>query len=236
MFFRFADNGNANSAASHFRRNRVRRFAELFGRTGEEFRVLDVGGTGQFWRMHRDELPALISITILNRTFDDQPVLSWVRYVVGDARRMHMFADTDFDVCFSNSVIEHAGTPEDQTDMAQEIRRVARGYFVQTPNAHFPLEPHFLLPGWQYAPISLRASLLQRRDVGWMKRVSDPVLARATVESIRLLSERRLRRLFPDGQIYKERIGPLVKSLIAWRPVRGGQQRSSEIHLPPERL
>jgi hypothetical protein len=99
------------------------------------------------------------------------------------------------------------------------FRRVARGYFVQTPNAYFPVEPHFLIPGWQLAPVALRTWLLQRRDLGWMKRVEDRQEARAVVESIHLLNVNKLRQLFPDGRIYREKIGLFTKSITAWRPI-----------------
>ncbi len=53
------------------------------------------------------------------------------------------------------------------------------------------------VPGWQFAPLSLRAWLLQRRDWGWMKRIQNPVLAMEAVRSIRLLSAREMRVFVP---------------------------------------
>jgi len=171
------------------------------------------------WVGNRHELPNDVRITLLNLRFDEQPALPDISYVIGDARKMDMFVDREFDLCFSNSVIEHISTLRDQFSAAQEIRRVAKGYFVQTPNRFFPLEPHFLVLGWQFAPVAIRARLLQRFDLGWMKRVEDLALARAAVESIRLLSERELKSLFPDGEIYREKCGPLTKSMVASRPI-----------------
>jgi hypothetical protein len=216
MLFRFADNGDERSAAYRFRRDRVRKFAELLAPVRGELRILDVGGSAEFWSAYRDELQRPAAITVLNRSFGEQPHLPWITYVSGDACDLHMFADQQFDMCFSNSVIEHIDA-DGQFRMAQEIRRVGRGYFVQTPNAHFPIEPHFLVPGWQFMPVALRARLLQLRDWGWMKRTPDPLRAREVVESILLLTANQLRRLFPDGRIYRERIGPLTKSITAWR-------------------
>ena len=123
-------------------------------------------------RGYRGELPAQIHVTLLNNDFAERPQLPYLSYVVGDAREMGMFPGRHFDICFSNSLMEHLGTA-DQRRVANEIRRVSKGYFVQTPNRYFPMEPHFLVPGWQFLPVSLRARLLQGRDLGWMKRERD---------------------------------------------------------------
>ena len=42
-----------------------------------------------------------------------------------------MFGEREFDVIFSNSVIEHVGQFADQQRMADEVRRVGEGYWVQ---------------------------------------------------------------------------------------------------------
>ena len=216
--FRLADNGDASSLASRLRAGRFRLFAEMLRNAPGEIRILDVGGTAHMWQRYRGELPAQIHVTLLNNDFAERPELPYVSYVVGDARQMEMFPDHHFDVCYSNSLIEHLGTA-DQRRVANEIRRVSQGYFVQTPNRYFPMEPHFLVPGWQFLPVSLRARLLQGTDLGWMKRERDPARAREAVESIRLLSERELKGLFSDGCIYREKIGGIAKSLVIWRPI-----------------
>jgi hypothetical protein len=217
--FRLADNGDANSLASQLRANRFRLFAEMLRSVPGRARVLDAGGSVAPWQRHHSELPEQFHVTLLNKEFAERPPLSYVSYVVGDAREMGMFRDRYFDVCYSNSLIEHLA-PADQVLVAAEIRRVAKGYFVQTPNRYFPLEPHFLVPAWQFLPIGLRAGLLRQMNLGWMNRVRDPVAAREAVESIRLLNERQMQRLFADGQIYREKVAGITKSLIAWCPIK----------------
>jgi len=69
--------------------------------------------------------------------------------IAGDARKIEA-EDSRVDVVFSNSVIEHVGANQDQMQMAQEVRRVGKRYFIQTPNKYFPLEPHFLFPLFQF--------------------------------------------------------------------------------------
>ena len=218
MLFRLANNKDPDSFASRLRRRRMDGFAKLLELFDEPVRVLDVGGTVRFWRTHKPSMPKRLDITLLNLYTRDPSELEGVRAVTGDARRMVQFADSDFDVCFSNSVIEHLGNLEDQRLMAAEIRRVATSYWVQTPNLYFPVEPHFLVPGWQFMPVALRSWLHRRIRLGWMHPQPDRALARADVEQIRLLDAREYRGLFPDGEIRRERVGPLTKSLIAVRP------------------
>ncbi|MEO7648000.1 MAG: methyltransferase type 11, partial [Gemmatimonadaceae bacterium] len=124
--------------------------------------------------------------------------------------------DAEFDVVFSNSVIEHLGNFAAQMRMANEVRRVGKRYFIQTPNLFFPLEPHFLVPGFQFFPLGLRAWMVSSFDVGWYRRIPDLHQARAEVESVRLLSRTDLRRLFPEARIYKERFAGIVKSFVAY--------------------
>jgi hypothetical protein len=217
MVFAAADNRNPQSLASQMRRQRTALFAQLLAPFPEPVRVLDIGGTPSFWLNNAPTLPKRCQFTLLNLEAADTAGLADARCVVGDARRTS-FADLEFDVVFSNSVIEHVGALYDQLAMAREVRRVARAYFVQTPNRYFPLEPHFLFPFWQFLPLWFRAALHRRAKLGWMHRQPDDLLARADVEQVRLLNRREMNRLFPDATIQDETLGPFTKSLIAIRP------------------
>lgn len=213
-----ADNRNPDSLASRMRRRRMQRFVTLLAPLREPVRILDVGGRGGFWHANAPLLRKECEITLLNlEVLFFVEALPDMVSVVGDARRMTQFADKAFDVCFSNSTIEHVGTFADQQAMAQEVQRVSRAYFVQTPNRWFPLEPHFLFPFWQFLPHGTRAWLHQHFDLGWLPHQPDPQLAGAEVLQIRLLTARELAGLFPGADIVREKIGPLTKSLMAVR-------------------
>ena len=137
--------------------------------------------------------------------------------VAGDARDLGRYDTASFDVVFSNSVIEHLGPSfADQMRMANEIRRVAKRYFVQTPNRYFPLEPHFLVPGFQFMPVWARTWLVSHFDVGWYKRIPDKEAAKREVESVALLTARQLKELFPEARIYEETILGMTKSFVAY--------------------
>lgn len=79
-----------------------------------------------------------------------------VQPLAGDATDLREFGDSSFDVVFSNSVIEHLFTFENQRRMAREVQRVGKAFWVQTPNFWFPMEPHFHVPGWQWMPRDTR--------------------------------------------------------------------------------
>lgn len=115
------------------------------------------------------------------------------------------FSDNEFDLAYSNSVIEHV-PPHRRAPFARELRRVARGWYVQTPAISFPIEPHSLLPFAHWLPTGLR------RRYWELGAGSDP-------EEINLLPRREVEELF--GPAFPERFGPLTKSWIALR-VPGG--------------
>lgn len=212
-----SDNRVTGSLATRMRRRRFTFFLSLLKKAKQPVtKILDVGGTEDFWRMMGVDALGEARITLLNLV--REPV-SGSRFtsVVGDARDLSRFGDGSFDVVFSNSVIEHLGPGvAGQQSMANEIRRVAKRYFVQTPNRYFPIEPHFLTPGFQFMPMELRVWLLSRFGVGWYARIPDRSKAKREVESIELLSERQVRRLFPGAQIYKEKFGGITKSFVAY--------------------
>jgi hypothetical protein len=221
VLLKFADTRDAGSLASRIRRARAAPFLEMVqaGADGGPVSLLDVGGTAHFWRTIWHEKCQGIDITLLNVDHQPEPGDLPIRSTTGDARSMPQFADGQFHFRFSNSVIEHVGSIADQKRAADEIRRVAKAYWVQTPYRYFPVEPHYHVVGWAQLPVWLRTALHRRMDLGWVRAEPDYLRARVDVESCRLLSMREFRLLFPDGEIRRERIAGLTKSLIAVRPM-----------------
>jgi len=127
---------------------------------------------------------------------------------------MNVLSNKSFDLVFSNSVIEHLYTFENQIKMASEIERVGKRYFIQTPNKYFPIEAHYALPFAQYLPKNILYFLLTKTKVSRMI-LWDKDLARQYLEEIRLLNEKEMRQLFPEAHILKEKALALTKSLTA---------------------
>src|SRR5215218_6841567 len=160
---------NGSDSGSFSNRMRTRRF-ELFERLvapmPRPLRILDIGGTNEFWEQRgwaeRDD----VEIVTANLEAEEQ-LHENIHPVVADATDLSRYDDGSFDITFSNSVIEHLFTYEAQAAMAREVQRVGRAYWVQTPNYWFPVEPHFLVPGWQWLPEPARIALIRKRRLGW---------------------------------------------------------------------
>lgn len=190
-------------------------FEMLVGRLGRPLHILDIGGTNAFWKMRGWTNRNDIQIVTINLKAEEQE-FSNIEPRQGDATSLPEFADGSFDIVFSNSVIEHLFTFENQRAMAREVQRIGKAYWVQTPNYWFPIEPHFHVPGWQWMPRSTRISLLQRRRCGWRGPCPDAEMAAQLVDEVRLLSKSELQELFPGATLYAERVAGLVKSWVAY--------------------
>jgi hypothetical protein len=212
---RIFDNRRSDSLATQMRQRRFALFRSLLEPLPRPLRILDVGGVQAFWELMGFVGQNEFEIVLLNLATEHLNYANF-RSVAGDARDLSDFADNEFDVVFSNSVIEHLGDFAGQQRMASEVQRVARRYFIQTPNRHFPLEPHFLFPWFQFLPRSLQVSMVQHFDMGWYRRQPEVQAATALVVEHRLLTEDELRRLFPTAELYHERFLGLTKSFVAY--------------------
>lgn len=200
-----------NSLASRLRQRRFEHIRGLFDTVPRPFAMLDVGGTQRYWETVGMGGDPQIDVTLLNLQVAEVDAPG-MHAVAGDATAMPEFGDKQFDVVFSNSVIEHVGTFDDQRRMAAEVKRIGRRYYVQTPNRYFPMEPHFLFPFFGVMPIWMRAWLLRHRALGWYSKTPDRAEALRIARSIRLLTRRQLVALFPDGHLVKEKFAGFTKS------------------------
>ncbi|MDW3176270.1 MAG: class I SAM-dependent methyltransferase [Acidimicrobiia bacterium] len=198
---------------NRFRDRRFSFFEAFLKQLDEPISVLDVGGTQQYW-VQRGVLSRLnISVTLVN--LKHVPVShERVTSVVADATDLRQYADGQFDVVFSNSVIEHVGSRQMQRLLATEIQRVGRYHYVQTPSRYFPIEPHFLLPYFQFYPRVLAHWILTKTPLSRGRRWGERE-ASAYIEEIDLLSKRFLATCFPDSHIMKESVLGVAKSYTA---------------------
>jgi ubiquinone/menaquinone biosynthesis C-methylase UbiE len=190
----------------HFRKGRMRLFAQLF-EINSNTTVLDLGGGDFNWTL----LEARPRLTILN-IHEQANQVKWADYVVGDGCNM-AFPDRSFDIVFSNSVIEHVGGKERQREFAREVMRCGSAFFVQTPNKWFPFDLHTLLPFAHWLPQRIFRKLI-RVSPRFLFFKPDP----GDLEdfaNMRLLGRKELQELFPDAKILEEKFCGITKSLIA---------------------
>jgi SAM-dependent methyltransferase len=180
----------ASPIAAGARRRRHERFFALTGlRPGA--RVLDLGCGALGLRALEPDLD-ITGVDLAERPDYPGP------FVRADATAGLPFADDEFDLAYCSSVIEHV-PPDRRAAFAAELRRVGRGWFVQTPARSFPIEPHSLLPGAHWLPPALRKPYWRLGAAGaW--------------EDISLLSRAEMENLF--GPALPERVGPFVKSWV----------------------
>jgi len=191
----------AKAASVASGRARERRHERLFALTQltPTSRILDIGCGRLGLRRHEPDL----DITGVDRALrPDYPG----PFVEADVLEGLPFADGEFDLAYCSSVIEHVD-PADRDAFARELRRVARGWFVQTPAYSFPVEPHALLPLAHWLPPRVRRPYWRFGVAGEWERIE-------------LLRRAEMTALF--GAPVAERVGPLVKSWVSVRPVPAG--------------
>lgn len=209
-------NPNQKGSASHnFRSKRFEFFKSLLNKLHKPIKILDIGGTQAFWESLSFNEPD-VEITLLNLEVQETTHSNF-KSVKGDATNLSEYADKSFDIVFSNSVIEHLFTKENQVLIANEVKRVGKNYFIQTPNYWFPIEPHWVFPCFQYLPFGMKVFLTNNFDLGHIKKVNNKKKAIEQVREIRLLTFKEMRQLFPDAEIYLEKFMGFNKSFVAYK-------------------
>jgi hypothetical protein len=200
-----------------FREKRFAFFLEILAKfdPNQPIKILDVGGLEAYWKSMNftDFDHVQITLLNLNEVKTENPAIKSMK---GDATDLSIFKDNEFDLVFSNSVIEHLFTHSNQQKMANEARRVGKYYFVQTPNYYFPFEPHWLFPFFQYFPARLKLFLTMNFSLGHYGKIPDREKALSLVKEVNLLTPKQMKALFPDGKMYKEYFCGLVKSITMY--------------------
>jgi predicted SAM-dependent methyltransferase len=174
----------------------------------EDSSVLDLGGQPMIW----DGVQSHLNITILNLpgiAVIDHATKHTINYITGDACNVECLGDRSFDIVFSNSVIEHVGSPEQMAAFAREARRLGRSYWIQTPSKYFPIEAHCGMPFWWFHPKSVRSYFIGR----WRKKL--PAWTNM-VEGTTVLTKLELQNYFPESRIIVERFLGIPKSYVSY--------------------
>lgn len=220
----------ASSFFDHLKSKRVTLFVEKL-RLGPDDIVLDLGSEDGSYLAKYYPYPENVIIADI----DEAPLKDGVRryglrgYRVISPNGPLPFRDKEFDAVWCNSVIEHVTVSRDQLgdltnndfiqradlhqeQFAKEIARTSNAYFVQTPNKHFPIESHSILPLVAYFPHPLRYRLSTLMKRIWIKQWTSDFY---------LYDRRRFRHHFSDATAFLDETSlGITKSFIAVRTDR----------------
>jgi SAM-dependent methyltransferase len=118
------------------------------------------------------------------------------------------FQDGEFDIVFSNAVVEHVGDRRQRARFMAELIRVAKGFFITTPNRWFPVEHHTGLPFLHYLPAPIFRSLIRGSPYDYW----------AFEEHLNILTRRELTKILPrvaSVRVEAIRLFGLVSNLVA---------------------
>jgi ubiquinone/menaquinone biosynthesis C-methylase UbiE len=134
----------------------------------------DTYGTANFFEALYPWPERIVAVSTQHLTVFQQafPEVTAVR---ADGRALP-FADDQFDIGFSNAVVEHLPDLESQCAFVAELCRVSQRVFVTTPNRRFPLDTHTLVPFAHWLSDDRRDRVYRalRRDEGLGLRLLSP--------------------------------------------------------------
>ncbi|MEA3398554.1 MAG: class I SAM-dependent methyltransferase [Patescibacteria group bacterium] len=77
------------------------------------------------------------------------------------------FSDKRFDIAWSNAVIEHVGSEQEQVIFLKELKRAANRVFITTPNRFFPIEVHTRIPILHWFPKRIFDFIIRKTNKKW---------------------------------------------------------------------
>lgn len=216
---------NKDSISYKHRRKRMKLFEDFFESCfsdriakNERIKVIDIGGSYAFWKDLDFKYFDICDFMLVNLENISIPEnITNMQFQIGDATNLYGINDDEFDVAFSNSVIEHVGQKQEWEKMVGEMRRVCgRVLYLQTPNRYFPIEPHFAFPFFQFLPLIIQAMLINKFQIGVMPRGKSIKDSQNIANSVHLLSYKNLKELFPNADIRNEKALLLTKSFMVF--------------------
>lgn len=193
--------------------------------------ILDLGGyNGKFFYKFQDMIKHL-DLKIIIADIDELALNTAKErgfdVVLLDGSGIINLPDKSVDIVFCNSVIEHVTLPKEdiwscfddkifkeksetrQKTFAEEIKRVGKKYFVQTPHIKFPIESHTWLPF---------VAGLKRRNLINLIKFSNKFWIKKTSPDWNLLNEKQMSVLFTDADnvLVNKKLG-FAKEIIAYK-------------------
>lgn len=219
IFKRFSKNARAKRAAIFkrlFQLNAETKILDLGSESGANIHAILQGTSVHAYNVYIAD----IDESLLKK---GQNEFGFVPLLLGESERIPV-DDLFFDIVYCSSVIEHVTLPKNQVwscysgnefkeqarlrqrEFADEIQRIGRQYFVQTPYKYFPIESHTWLPFVFLLPRSLLIPLLRFTNRFWVKKTSP---------DWNLLTIADMSDLFKRARIVEEKAFGITKSVMA---------------------
>jgi hypothetical protein len=208
-----------------FERKRKDLFYEFFNPKSDD-KILDLGGDDgrRMAILFPDKRKDIYIADISHRALETAKSKYGFETILLDESGEIPFRDNYFDITFCNSVIEHVTVDKNemfadisetefivksmlrQKKFADEIKRVSKKYFVQTPNKHFIIESHTWFPSFFiYFPRWFQIKTILFLNKFWIKKASP---------DFNLLTVNDMKLLFPEANLIKEKSFFMTKSMI----------------------
>ncbi len=206
----FKSSEDKESLGNYFRTKRFDFFFHRIKSMDKPISILDLGGKVNFWENRGLAGNDNFKITVLNIQSEISDY-SNIKTVNGNVLKLKYFKENSFDIVFSNSVIEHLYDFENQKKMAREVLRIGKNHIIQTPNKYFFIEPHYMIPFFQFLPKKIQFQILTKTRLSRLKKWDDQ-FARNYTEEIRLMTQKELKEIFPKSNIFYEKFLGMTKS------------------------
>ena len=162
---------------------------------GEKDKILDVGFSDKEYSSVDNFLeknyiyPENITAISIDKGEEFKERYPKVKTISYDGQKMP-FLNKDFDLTWSNAVIEHVGGRNAQINFLRELKRVSKKSFITTPNKFFPIEVHTRIPFLHWLPKKLFDYFLKKINKDW-----------AAGEYMNLLSLSKLKKILAEAEI-----------------------------------
>ena len=168
------------------------------------YKLLDIGSTSDTGKssnafLHFFPNDNIVSISDQEISFETKKKFPNVDFRLGDGRALE-FADAEFDLVFSNAVLEHVGANKNIEKFITEANRVSRSNVILiTPNRWFPLETHTKILFIHWLPKKLFRRLLKFFGLNFF----------ASEENLNLLTPRDVKKIMVAAGIQNYKIESL---------------------------
>lgn len=196
------------------RESKYQQFIQL-ANVSKDSTILDVGVADQEYSPYDNylekEYPYIHNITALSINSLDEFKKRYpdIKTTIYDGDKFP-FNDKDFQVVYSNAVIEHVGNFEEQLLFVNEMSRVGHMVYFTTPAKEFPFEMHTNYPFIHWCSNKMFDKTVTWLGKGWASGNYMRLLRKSEIEKLLSASN------FREYKILTHRFGPFPHHYAVW--------------------